>query len=63
MHHWTGEADALTGANLNGKPDEARARSLVRQQHETDALYGLHNYVVLNSLLKRHLHLDKGFDL
>ncbi len=63
MNRWTGEADTRTGTNVSDKPDEARERSLVRQQHEADALYGLHNYVVLDSLLKRHLHLDKGFDL
>jgi hypothetical protein len=63
MNHWTAEADVRTAPHVKGELDETRASSLVRQQRQADALYGLHNYLVLDSLLKRHLHLDKGFDL
>jgi hypothetical protein len=63
MNRWKVETNTRTGTIVDGKPDDERARAQARQQHEADALYGLHNYVVLDSLLKRLLHLDKGFDL
>ncbi len=63
MNRQKAEVDAQLTPGVIGKPDEAWTRSLVRRQHEAAELYGLHNYVVLDSLLKRHLHLDKGFTL
>ncbi|HUU74400.1 MAG TPA: hypothetical protein VMW70_17365 [Burkholderiales bacterium] len=63
MNHWTGEADVQVPNTEQNRPEEAQAINLTGQQRRAEALYGLHNYVVLDNLLKRHLHLDKGFDL
>ena len=63
MNQWNGEADVQVPAADQQSSDAAQAISLAGQQRRADALYGLHNYVVLDSLLKRHLHLDKGYDL
>ena len=63
MNPRTAEADAPATSAVTGESEEARSGSRIRQQHEAAELYGLHNYVVLDSLLKRHLHLDKGFTL
>ena len=63
MNRQIAEADPPVVSGAFGKPDEAWARSLVRQQHQAAELYGQHNYVVLDSLLKRHLHIDGGFTL
>ena len=63
MNHWTGEADVQVPAAEKQHPKAAQAIVLAGQQRRAEALYGLHNYLVLDDLLKRHLHLDKGFDL
>ena len=63
MIYWTGEADAVVPASTERKPEADRSGKPPRQRHLAEDLYGLHNYIVLDSLLKRHLHLDKGFDL
>lgn len=62
MIHWTAEADNQEPGSATANADAAQANTIARQQREDDALYGLHNYVVLDSLLKRCLHRDKGFD-
>ena len=57
MDRWTGEADSHTPslADQENKAKEANKRA--GQQSQRDELYGLHNFVVLDSLLKRHLNL------
>ena len=45
---------ALTGRK--GKAE--KTNDLSRQQRQSDELYGLHNFIVLDDLLKRHLNLQ-----
>jgi len=59
MDRWTAEADIHTPTLTEGKNSAAELNKLAGQQHQRDEHYGLHNYVVLDDLLKRHLHMDK----
>lgn len=63
MNQWNAEADVQVPGADPKSPVAAQAINLAGQQRRAEALYGLHNYVVLDNLLKRHLHLDKGYDL
>ena len=63
MNQWNAEADVQLPVAGPQSPEAAQAINLAGQQRRAEALYGLHNYVVLDNLLKRYLHLDKGYDL
>jgi len=63
MIYWTGEAESVVPAATERNTEADRPGKPLRQRHLAEDIYGLHNYIVLDSLLKRHLHLDKGFDL
>ena len=58
MIHWNAEADTYAPA-LTGPESEAHQpdRHAVPQRQRDD-LYGLHNFIVLDDLLKRHLNLN-----
>jgi len=58
MIRWTAEADTRTPASTDGN-NAAEARDTLRErQHQPDDHYGLHNFAVFHSLLKRHLNLQ-----
>ena len=57
MHHWTAEADKQEPV-LTDRTNKEEAINLSRQQRQSDELYGLHNFIVLDGLLKRHLNLQ-----
>jgi hypothetical protein len=57
MDRWTAESDVHTPILTEGKNEAVEINKLTGQQYPRDEHYGLHNFVVLDSLLKRHLNL------
>jgi len=57
MIRWTAEADTHRPAlqTRNNETSESSKRAVPQRQR--DDLYGVHNFIVLDDLLKRHLHL------
>jgi hypothetical protein len=58
MDRWTAEADIHTPILTEGKNGTEELDKLAGQQYQRDEHYDLHNYVVLDSLLKDHLNLQ-----
>lgn len=58
MIRWTAEAENHTRSltDFNNAVEETNQHQ--RRQHQPDDHYGLHNFVVLDSLLKRVLNLQ-----
>jgi hypothetical protein len=58
MIRWTAEADTRIAGLTEGN-NAAEAKDKLRErQHQPDEHYGLHNFTVFQSLLKRHLNLQ-----
>ena len=58
MIRWTAEADTRIPGSTDGN-NAAEAKDKLRErQHQSDEHYGLHNFAVFQSLLKRHLNLQ-----
>ena len=56
MDRWTAEADIHTPTWTESKNGAGELNKLAEQQHQRDEHYGLHNFVVLDSLIKHHLN-------
>ena len=56
MDRWTAEADIHTPTLTEGDNDAEELNKLDGQKHQLDEHYGLHNFVVLDSLIKHHLN-------
>jgi len=58
MIRWTAEADTRIPGLTDGN-NAAEAKDKLRErQHQPYEHYGLHNFAVFHSLLKRHLNLQ-----
>ncbi len=57
MDRWTAEADIHTPILTEGKNGAEALNKFAGQHYPRDEHYDLHNYVVLDSLLKDHLNL------
>ena len=58
MTHWTAEADIPTPGLIEPKTAAEETNEPRDRQHQPDDHYGLHNFAVFQSLLKRHLNLQ-----
>ena len=58
MTHWTAESDIHMPGLTDPKNAAEETNERRQRQHQPDEHYGLHNFAVFQSLLKRHLNLQ-----
>lgn len=57
MTHWNAEADVEIPTSTQRNNDAEAPRMLASRQPQRDERYDLHNFIVLDNLLKDHLNL------